>query len=244
MQNLPKLAISGYGKMGKEIEFFAKQQNFIITDIFDIDNIPSIDKEYFFDVVIDFTQPDVVLNNINTFIKLKKNIVIGTTGWFDNINIVGEAINKNNLGLVYSSNFSLGMQMFFKIIQYASKLFANIDDYDIAINEIHHIHKKDSPSGTALKLAELIIKESKIKNTINRGDSYCVDKSELNITSSRCGEITGIHTVFFDSLSDTLELSHKAKNRSGLALGALLSAKWIYNKTGIYEFSQILDEIL
>ncbi len=241
---LPKIAIVGYGAMGRVIEKLAKDKGYFITDIFDENNPIKPEEDYDFDVAIDFTYPDSVVNNIKILSEKKKAIVVGTTGWYDQKDEIQDLITKNETGLVWGSNFSVGVQMYFKIVKYASKLVNFLDSYDVMVNEMHHKRKKDSPSGTAEIMGKIITSNIDRKNgtEVNaiQGD---VDNDKLHISSTRGGEITGIHTMYLDSLADTIELTHRAKNRTGFALGSLLAANWVHNKQGFFSFSEILTDI-
>lgn len=242
--NLPKIAIVGYGAMGRVIEKLAKDKGYYITDIFDKDNALENDADYDFDVAIDFTYPDTVVNNIKILSEHGKSVVVGTTGWYNRRDEISDIVTKNETGLVWGSNFSVGVQMYFKIVKYASKLVNFLDSYDVMVHEMHHKRKKDSPSGTAEIMAKIITSNIERKkgtefNVIN-GD---VDNSKLHVSSTRGGEITGLHTMYIDSLADSIELTHNAKNRTGFALGSLLAANWVQDKKGFYSFSEILTDI-
>ncbi len=240
----PKLAIVGYGKMGKEIEKLAQEKGFLITDIFDLNNPLSIGKKYDFDVAIEFTTPDSVIDNVKILSYLKKNIVIGTTGWFDRMDEVKSIVESNGIGAIFSPNFSIGVNILFTIIKEASKILNHFEDYDIIIEEIHHNQKKDAPSGTAIKIAKIILDFIKRKKRIST-DLTPNNNEFLKIASLRVGNIFGIHKVLFDSFFDTIEIAHTAKNRKGFALGALLAAKMIHNKQGFFEFTlENLEEYL
>lgn len=238
--NLPKIAIVGYGKMGKEIEHLALNENFIITDIFDINKQLDINKQYDFDVAIEFTSPETVIENIEKLANLKKNIVVGTTGWYDKLELVERITNQNQIGLVWGSNFSIGMNLFFKLIEYSSKLFNKFEQYDPFLYEIHHNKKKDSPSGTAVTLSEILLNHIDRKDTVNT-TNIDIKPNELSVTSSRGGSVPGTHTITFDSLADSIELTHTARNRSGFAFGSLEAAKMIYNRKGFYNFQNIIE---
>ncbi len=231
----PKIALIGYGKMGKEIEAIAKDRGFTITDIFEIDNQLDTSRKYDFDVAIDFTTPSSVIRNIKNVAQLGKNLVVGTTGWYDKIDEIKQIIESNKVGLIYSANFSVGIQILLKLVEEVANILNKINNYDIAIVEMHHRHKKDAPSGTALKIAERILKNCKTKEKISTSHSE-IDNKSLQISSLRVGEIFGLHRIILDSESDTIELLHSAKNRKGFALGALLAAEWIFGKKGFFEF--------
>jgi len=238
-----KLAIIGYGAMGKQIEAIAIEQNIIISNIFDINTPLNENEEYHFDVAIDFSFPNALINNVNLLAKKKKNIVIGTTGWYDRIIDIKKIADDYDIGIIWSSNFSIGMQIFYKIINEASKLMNKFEQYDSFISEIHHTNKADSPSGTAISLANIMLanlqsKDKLLTENINR----LIAPNELQIASMRGGKIFGEHTVYFDSIVDTIELKHNAKSRKGFAVGALTAANYILNKTGFYNFEDVLFE--
>lgn len=245
MNNNIKIAILGYGKMGKEIESIALNHNLIISDVFDINKPININHQYDFDVAIDFTQPDAVLNNVKILADMNKNIVVGTTGWENNFETISNIVKQKNIGLIFGSNFSIGMQLFMRITESAANMINNIDDYDIFLHEIHHNMKKDSPSGTALTLAKIIL--SKVKNKtqiLGSTTNGLINTNQLHVTSTRGGKIAGTHTVYIDSEADTIELTHRAKNRTGFASGAVAAAKWIADKKGIFDFSIVFEDII
>lgn len=241
---LPKIAIIGYGSMGKEVEKIAIANNIKITEIFDLERKINVNQNYEFDVAIDFSLPDAVFDNMQIIAKLNKNCVIGTTGWFEHFEKIKKLSIDADIGCVYSTNFSIGMNYFFKIIEYSSKLLNKIDGYDIMLNEVHHNRKKDSPSGTANTIADIIINQYSKKDTINPEKiEGQIPSNQLHISSTRVGEIVGFHSIWIDSFADTIELTHRAKNRSGFAIGAIEAAKWIYNKKGFFDFKECLDNI-
>jgi 4-hydroxy-tetrahydrodipicolinate reductase len=240
-----KIALLGYGSMGHEIEAEAKSRNFQITEIFDIDRKMSKEKKYNFDVAIDFTYPGAVVENVETVAALGKNIIIGTTGWWSDFEKVKNIVLNNNISAVYGSNFSVGMHLFSRIVEHSAKLLNNIEDFDIFMHEIHHKSKKDSPSGTAMSLARLILENYPRKKDIYPETSHDkISQSYLHVTSTRGGEISGTHTVYIDSSADTIELTHRAKNRTGFAKGALEAAVWLDDKKGFFAFEDIMADIL
>jgi 4-hydroxy-tetrahydrodipicolinate reductase len=239
-----KTALIGYGSMGREIESIAKANGLDIVDIFDVNNPLKENKKYNFDVAIEFTTPDSVLKNTEILAKNGINVVIGTTGWYNEIAKIKKIVIDNKIGLVWGSNFSIGMQMFFEIVKKAAELVDKFEEYDVMIHELHHKRKKDSPSGTAETLSEIILREiarkkSKLYETAHKE----INPDELHVTSTRGGEIFGTHTVYLDSLADTLELTHRARNRKGFALGAVKAAKFIYQKKGIHSFTEIFSDL-
>lgn len=240
-----KIAISGYGQMGKEIESLAKENDCEVVQIFDQDNPPILSNFKDFDVAIDFSIPDTVFPNISEFAKAGKNIVLGTTGWYERSDELQKIIDDNNVGLIWGSNFSVGVNLFFRIIESASKLAGNLDNFDWMIHEMHHKRKKDSPSGTAESLAKIILDNVTSKNFIERDKiDGEVDSSKLHVSSTRGGEINGRHTIYLDSISDSIELTHRAKNRKGFAGGSLLAAKWISGKKGFFNYSDVFSDII
>ncbi len=244
-EKFPRIALIGYGSMGKEIEAIARKKGITITNIFDIDNPLSLSSQDNFDVAIDFSTPASVVENVRLVSLLHKDIVIGTTGWNDCFNDVQQHITINEVGAIYGSNYSIGMQMFFRVVRQAAMLINSADEYDVFLHEIHHKRKIDSPSGTALSLAHIILDEVERKQRLNTETlHHRINENELHVSSVRGGEITGTHTVYVDSLADTIELTHRAKNRGGFALGALEAAVWIWNKKGMYDFTSVFTEIL
>lgn len=240
MNNM-KIALLGYGAMGKEIEKQTAKKNIEISYIFDIDRPFNSEMKYDFDVAIEFTQPDSVIENIKFLAEAGKNIVVGTTGWQKNFSEVKDIVEYNGIGLVWAPNFSIGMNIYLKIVKHAARMFSEIEDYDIFIHELHHKRKKDSPSGTAVAIAEIILENFTYKNNILSETSHSQIKPEqLHVTSTRGGEIFGTHTVYIDSSADTIELTHRARTREGFALGAIKAAELINGKQGFYEFSELL----
>jgi len=223
MKEKTKIALIGFGKMGQEIDGLChRSKDFEVVSISfknkrDVLDLEGIKKA---DVAIDFTSLDVVIKNIEEVAKLGVHLVVGTTGWSHDLDTVKRIVTKNKAGLIYSPNFSIGANIFFKIAEFSSKLFSKFKDYDVYGLEIHHKAKLDSPSGTALKIG------SKIDG--------------LNFTSIRAGRNPGFHEVTFDSNADNITLSHQAHNRSGFAKGALLAAEFIKNKKGVHSFEDIL----
>jgi len=181
------------------------------------------------DVCIDFTEPHVVIENIKAAAAARASMVVGTTGWYDRIDEAREIVEQSGIGFVYASNFSIGVNLMFRITEHAAELFGHFSSHDPFIEEAHHKFKKDAPSGTALSLKR--IAEAKYER-------------EIPISSTRAGYFPGKHVVGFDSEADTLEIVHTARSRAGFAEGALLAARWIVGRKGFLEFSQIIDEQL
>ncbi|MBA4313455.1 MAG: 4-hydroxy-tetrahydrodipicolinate reductase [Chlorobiaceae bacterium] len=243
------IALLGYGNMGKEVERLAKEKNITVKKIFTIENnlrAMGITKEALkeVDVCIDFSVPTAVVENIKTVAALGKNMVIGTTGWYDKIAEVEKIVKTNKIGFLYSPNFSLGMNIFYQILSSATHIFEKFDCYDPAIQETHHRGKTDSPSGTALTLAQILIGNIRRKRSMFQETAHKKLKpEELHITSTRVGHVVGKHAVIFDSEADTIELVHTAKNRAGFAMGALIAAEFLKGKKGIYTMKDVITSI-
>ena len=242
-----KISIVGYGQMGKLIEELAPLNNCEIVSIIDPLIGTEINEETVSkaDVCLEFTTPESVFSNIQKIVQTGKNLVVGTTGWLDKLDEVKELVNKNNIGIVYGSNFSLGMNLFFSIVDTTTKLMNHVNDYDVFGLEMHHNKKKDSPSGTAEILSDIVLKNYENKkiaqfDRVNRK----IKDNEFHFASIRAGNIPGTHMIGFDSNADSIELKHTARNRKGFALGALKAACWIKDKKGIYNFRENFPEII
>lgn len=243
------IAIIGYGNMGKELEQVAAEKKIkVVKIITEAENYQAlaINKNNLknVDVCIEFTNPTAVWDNIEAVANCEKNIVVGTTGWYNKVPDVHKLVKSKKIGLLYCPNFSLGINIFSQIINNASYLFNKFDAYDVMVSEIHHKNKVDSPSGTALTLGNIILQNIKRKNEILHETSHAKIKPEqLHITSTRVGSLIGKHTVFFDSDADTIEISHTAKNRRGFALGALLAAEWLIGKKGVFTMKDVMNSL-
>lgn len=248
---MTKIAIIGYGKMGHEIEKIARTKGIEISATID-----PTDKNAGFreitkkslsgcDVAIDFSSASSAINNIRKVSEAGKNMVVGTTGWYGSLDEAKEIIRKSGTGLVYSPNFSIGVNIFLKIVGESSKLFNKAAEYDPFIYEGHHNQKADSPSGTARELASMLIKNIKRKKKLvfDRLDRKILPE-ELHVASYRAGSIPGTHVVGFDSEADTIELKHTARSRAGFASGALLAAEWLKNKKGFYTMHDFMSEFV
>ncbi len=238
------IALIGHGQMGKTIESIAKNQGINITDIFELDNPIKPEKDYHFDVAIDFSYPENVLTNIELIAKLGKNIVVGTTGWYEKLDNVKTIVEKHKIGFIYASNFSIGVNLFFKLIEKASQLVDKLEDFDIFGNEIHHVLKKDSPSGTAITLSNIILKNvNRKKELVTSKIEGQIKPQQLHFSSTRGGQIFGEHTIWLDSISDNIQITHKAKNRISFAKGAIEAAKWINGKKGFFTLDDMLKSL-
>ena len=225
------IAIVGYGKMGRMIERIATDRGHQIAlklDEFNNANFEGITPENFegVDVAIDFSIPSAAVGNIERIAALGVNLVVGTTGWLEQAAQVREVVSRTNIGLIWSPNYSVGVNAFFRIVAEAAKLLSNSPEYEAWAWEIHHSAKKDAPSGTLLKLVDEIRKAG-----FNR---------PVDTGSNRAGTIAGTHEIGFDCAADTITLRHTARSREGFALGAVKAAEWVQGKQGFHEFSDIL----
>ena len=246
-----KVALIGYGKMGREVERIALQRGHTISGRVDPETpdakhpLISASSLGAADVGIEFTNPGAVLENIRLLAALKTPVVVGTTGWTQHLSQVEEWVGNSDIGLVYAPNFSLGVNLFYHIIARAAGLFQPFNDYDVSLSEAHHRQKQDSPSGTAKKLIEIIrTKFPRKKRVVTDSLNRAIEEDELHVTSLRAGHLPGVHSVIFDSPSDTIELTHTVRSRAGFASGAVLAAEWIRDRKGLFTFEQVLTDML
>jgi len=237
-----KIALIGYGKMGRLIEEMALQQEEQI--VARIDSKQEINKENLkgADVCIDFSHPKCILSNIKKLAELNQTVIVGTTGWYDHLDLVKELVSMHKIGLVYAPNFSIGVNIFLKIVKKAANLIDKFDQYDTAGFEIHHNQKADTPSGTAKAIAQALLNnlDKKTKIVYDLGDRS-IEPDELHFASLRVGSNPGEHHVIFDSPSDTISISHQARNRKGFANGAILAARWLQGKKGFFTINDLLE---
>jgi 4-hydroxy-tetrahydrodipicolinate reductase len=222
-----KLALIGYGKMGRIIEEVAARAGHEVVCVRDL--VVNRGRLEDADVCLDFSEPGAVLDNLRAAAAAGTAAVIGTTGWYPRVDEARGIVQSAGIGCVYGSNFSIGVNLFFHLARDAARLFARFEAYDPFIEETHHKFKKDAPSGTALSLKRLVEGEY---------------RREPPVTSVRAGYFPGTHVVGFDSTADTIELTHRARDRSGFAEGAVAAAEWIAARKGFYEFSQVIEERL
>jgi 4-hydroxy-tetrahydrodipicolinate reductase len=254
------IALIGYGKMGHEVERLALSKGDRIVgkwdpSLFSVGSPPGqvgqADRKTLqetiqdAEVCIDFTQPRAVLENVRNIACLQKPLVVGTTGWYEHLPEVQSIISQNGIGLVHAPNFSLGINLFYLVVEKAAELFNPFEDYDVFGSEIHHRHKVDSPSGTAKRLGEIILKKfTRKKRAISESLNRAIAPEEFHLVSIRAGEFPGIHSLTFDSPADTIELTHTVRSRAGFAAGALLAAEWVLHRKGFYTFEQVLQDML
>lgn len=241
-----KIALIGHGKMGKEIENIAGGLRIEILKVFDADNNPGgtgLTKESLkgVDVCMEFSTPATVMENIRAVVESEKSLVVGTTGWQDRLDEVRKLVKGKKTGFLYAPNFALGVNIFSQIVMDASHIMDRYADYDVMIQEMHQRSKADSPSGTALSLAGLVLQNLKRKSEIVTDLAHGAPQAhQMQISSTRIGNVIPRHTVVFDSESDTIELVHTMKNRRGLAIGALIAAEWLKGKKGFYTMRDVL----
>lgn len=238
-----KIALSGYGKMGKEIEKIALERGHEIVLTFN-DPDDWIGKEEELadaDVAIEFSMPNSVVSNIFKCFDANTPVVVGTTGWFGQLEHVREVCWKNNKSLLYASNFSVGVNLFFEMNKTLAKLMNDHEEYHVSVEETHHTAKLDAPSGTAISLANDIIDRLDAKNVWVNQESN--KDYELEIFSHRIEDVPGTHVVKYESDIDDIEIKHTAKSRIGFAKGAVLAAEWLANKKGVYTMRDLIKDV-
>jgi 4-hydroxy-tetrahydrodipicolinate reductase len=230
-----KIALLGYGKMGKEIEKIALQRGHEI--VLKKSSASSFEGLELADVAIDFSVPTSAVTNISACLNSGVPIVSGTTGWLENYNQMTALCQEKQGAFIYGSNFSLGVNIFFELNEYLAKIMAKFNQYQVAMEEIHHTQKLDAPSGTAISLANGIINASDYKDwTLENPKS-----DEILIDAKRIENVPGTHSVFYNSEVDLIEIKHLAHNRTGFALGAVLAAEWIVDKKGVFTMKDVLN---
>ena len=238
-----KIAILGYGKMGEQVELVALERKHKVVAYIDNEEDWKKQAEGFAeaDVAIDFSMPSVVMENIRRCFAAHKPIVVGTTGWYDKLPEVRKSCTEQGQSFFYASNFSLGVNLFFRLNRYLARLMAPHAEYDVSMEEVHHTSKKDAPSGTAIVLAEDIIAALPHKDSwINQEND---NRAELSITSQRLGSQVGTHSVIYTSPMDEIRITHKSFNRKAFAIGAVAAAEFLLGKTGFFTMDNLLDTV-
>lgn len=230
-----KIALLGYGKMGKVIERIALERGHEI--VLKKDEFNTYDGLSTADVAIDFSVPTAAVDNISNCFHANVPVVSGTTGWLEHFDEMIALCNEKQGGFISSSNFSLGVNIFFELNEYLAKIMSQFDSYKVSMEEIHHTQKLDAPSGTAISLAKGVIENSSYANWTLED----AKQGEIHIEAKRIGDVPGTHTVTYDSIVDSIELKHTAHNREGFALGAVIAAEWLAGKTGIYSMKDVLN---
>jgi len=230
-----KFALLGYGRMGKAIEKIALERGHQIVCKIDKDHQEGKLEEA--EAAIIFSVPDAAVENMNLALSHSVPVVCGTTGWLEDYDQVVQNTQKNNTAFLYASNFSVGVNLFFKLNKIFAQIMQKHQEYNTSLEEIHHIHKLDAPSGTAITLAEDIIENSDYSQ-------WKLDENgseTLSISSIRKGEVPGTHRISYQSPIDNITIEHKAHNREGFALGAVVAAEWIVGRKGIYKMEDVLN---
>lgn len=230
-----KIALVGYGKMGKIIEEIAQKRGHEI--VARLKETPTAENLNNPDVVIEFSVPEAAFSNIKACLENKIPVISGTTGWLEKRAEIDSIALENGTAFLYGSNFSLGVNLFFALNEKLADLMKNVDEYNVQLEEIHHIHKKDAPSGTAISIAEGIFKHNQ------KFDAWKLEETkdnQLGIFAIREDEVPGTHSVFYTSEVDEIEIKHTAFNRNGFALGAVVAAEFIKDKQGIFTMNDVL----
>lgn len=234
------IALIGYGRMGHEIEAVALKRGHVIKLIIDQDNIDDLNRNNLIgiDAAIEFSSPATAFSNIIKCLDCKVPVVSGTTGWLENYEKAVNACRQNKTSFIHSANFSIGVNLIFRLNRELAKQMERYNDYIVSVEEIHHTKKLDAPSGTAITLAKGIIDENK------RYTSWSMDKekreSTIPVTAYRKGEVPGTHIVTWESGIDTITLKHEARNRQGFALGAVVAAEFIHSREGVYTMDEVM----
>jgi 4-hydroxy-tetrahydrodipicolinate reductase len=235
-----RIALIGYGKMGKTIERIAIERGHTISAIIDVHNKEDIKKlnGSIADVAIEFSQPESAFDNISHCLENNLPIVSGTTGWLKKKPVLDEICRQNNGSFFYASNYSIGVNIFFHLNKILAGLMKKFPNYGISMEEIHHTEKKDAPSGTAITLAEGLMSQNSTKTKWVNAPTENAD--EIEIVSKRIDQVAGTHTVFYDSPIDTIEIKHTAHNREGFAQGAVMAAEWTAKNRGVFGMNDLL----
>jgi len=245
-----KIGIVGYGRMGKEVEAVLASRGHTVA--FRCDPGPGADITVLnktvlsnIDGVIEFSLASGVVANAGFYAAAGIPAVVGTTGWEGSRNKVQEIVESSGIGYLYGSNFAVGAHLFFRLAAHAASMIRDIPEYDIMIHEFHHKNKADSPSGTALTTAEHVLRNLPRKTTVQTNSlDRPIRSEELHVTSTRGGSIPGIHTVLLDSLADSIEITHSARSRQGLATGSVLAFEWLLGKKGFINVEQFMSDLL
>lgn len=242
-----RLALFGYGKMGRAIHALAIQQGIEVPLILKqapLDTQKTIEELRSVDVCIDFSRADALMPYVSLALAAQKPLVIGTTNWQDQLDNVKKKTSENTIGVIYGANFAIGMQLFFQIVRHASHLLSKFQNYDVGGVEWHHVEKLDSPSGTTRELTQIVLEETphKTHGLFERVEGRRPEES-VPFVSLRSGYCPGMHTLFFDSPYDTIELRHTTRSREGLASGALTAARWILSKKGLYTVEDMIKDM-
>lgn len=244
-----RVLLVGYGAMGHEVERVLSARGHSVASRVDPagGEVASLDalKPGAADMAVEFSLPGAVAENARQYARLGVSAVVGTTGWYGQRAEVEKTVSAANIGYLYGPNFALGVHIFYRIVAAATRLVNPVDDYDILGFEAHHRRKKDSPSGTALAVAQVILANSaRKKRLVTERLDRAIEPDELHFASVRGGSLPGTHTVMLDSAADTIEITHTARTRGGFALGAVMAAEWLHKRKGFFSVDAFVDEIL
>ncbi len=244
-----RILLVGIGKTGQLIRELAPTEGFEVIQEINEENkslLANIDNNDF-DIIIDFTNPEAFLENFSLLLHFRKPMVIGTTGWYEHLPDIRQAVEDAGIGFIYASNFSIGVNVFFKLNKVLAKMMSELSEYDCSVFEEHHRKKKDAPSGTAVTLTETLLKLLPHKTrTVLPGEliARAPEENELVVSFSRYGDEKGTHKVIYSSETDKIVISHKAFSRKGFAQGALKAARWVYGKKGFFNFNKVWERIV
>lgn len=244
-----RIALIGYGNMGKEVAQAAADAGVEVGAIFTSQNNAegrglTTEALRDIDVCLDFTRPQAVLANLRALARAGKPVVVGTTGWYDRLPEARQVVEEAGIGCVYGPNFSIGVNLFFRVVAHASRLLAVHSDFDPYIVEHHHRAKADHPSGTALRLADLLLENVTRKAQAVAALSGRLGEEEIHVASVRGGWQPGKHIVGFDAPYETIEMIHTVRHRRAFARGALLAAEWVQRRCGFFRFDDVLDDLV
>ncbi|HAE36616.1 MAG: Dihydrodipicolinate reductase [Candidatus Nomurabacteria bacterium GW2011_GWF2_35_66] len=244
-----RIAIIGLGSMGKSVKEIAESKGHKVDITIDPNNKEATHKTTNeapledVDLVVDFSESSSIIENAKRVALAKKNLVIGTTGWYEKLPEIEKIAKENDIGIMWSANFSIGVNMYYQIIAKAGELINEYDEYDIWGTELHHKNKSDSPSGTAKEIAKILLEKIGRKSEVfyDKLDRK-IEPNEIHFSSTRGGPVNFSHTVGFDSASDTITITHSARDRGGYALGAVKAIEWMENKKGLFNMNDFLNE--
>ena len=237
--------IGSAGRMGQAVQQIVNDSPHQIEAQFDVNDTLSKDNISGCDVLIDFSTAEALQDNLDIALKAQIPFVTGTTGWYDKIELVEEKVVKAHGSFLYASNFSVGILLFHKLLIRAAQLYGAFEQYDFALHEVHHNQKADCPSGTALTLADVVIKnlDKKTERQVGNPEGK-VSQNKLHISSSRVGDVPGTHTLYIESMQDSIDITHRAHGRLGFASGALKAAEWLTGKKGFYSMDDMINSIV
>lgn len=247
------IAVSGYGKMGQLIREAALAKGHAVPVVIDpVSDAPEVTASELIpealsgaDVVIDFSVPSAAVDNIKVYAEAGISVVMGTTGWYEHMDEVASLVESAGIGMIWSGNFSLGVNALFALIRYAGSVMNSLPDYDCMVHEYHHKRKADSPSGTAEMIGKILLEQLDGKQKLAVDALHRpIENGELHVSSTRGGSIPGTHTVTFDSEVDTIEITHRARGRGGFASGAVEAAEWIASRSGLHSIDAMMKNMI